>query len=272
MGQIKIQSKLNTRHPTKGHPMNPRPLAVQLYSVRERLAQDYASTLRQVADIGYAGVEPFGDPATLREQAALIADLGLAVPSAHVSFPNTPENREAALRSADAYGTECIIASVMPEGWASRDAVERTIEAINAASAFAQQNGLTFGYHNHWWEYESVDGIRPYKLLLDRADPALIFQIDIYWVQTAGLDPARVIAEHGERATLLHVKDGPADSGESDMVAVGAGAVDVRAAVEAADHADWLIVELDRCATDMLTAVRESYAYLTEEGLGHGRE
>jgi sugar phosphate isomerase/epimerase len=239
--------------------------------VRERLAQDYESTLRQVSDIGYAGVEPFGDPANLREQAALIADLGLAVPSAHVSFPDTDENREAALRSADAYGTKRIIASVMPEGWATRDTVERTIEAINEASAFAQKNGLTIGYHNHWWEYEAVDGILPYKLLLNRADPALIFQIDIYWVQTAGLDPARVVAEHGERATVLHVKDGPADSGESDMVAVGAGTVDVQAAVEAADHADWLIVELDRCATDMMTAVWESYEYMTREGLARGR-
>jgi len=251
--------------------MNPRPLAVQLYTVRELLAQDYASTLRQIADIGYAGVEPFGDPANLRDQAALIADLELAVPSAHVSFPSTDEARKAALRSADAYGTKRIVASVMPDGWATPDEIDRTIDAINRASAFAQENGLEFAYHNHWWEYESVEGILPYKLLLDRADPALRFEIDIYWVQTGGADPARVIAEHGERVPLLHVKDGPADSGQSDMVAVGAGVVDIRAAVEAAAHADWLIVELDRCATDMMTAVAESYAYLTGEGLAHGR-
>jgi len=252
--------------------MNARPLAVQLYSVRERLAQDYESTIREIADIGYAGVEPFGNPDNLRDQAALIADLGLRVPAAHIGFPDSDESREAALASANAYGTKRIVASVMPEGWAATDAIDRSVEAINRASAFAGENGLVFAYHNHWWEYEEVEGVLPYRVLLDRADPALCFEIDIYWAQTGGADPARVIAEHGERATLLHVKDGPADSGQSDMVAVGAGAVDVRAAVEAAEHADWLIVELDRCATDMMTAVRESYDYLIGEGLAHGRE
>ena len=35
--------------------------------------------------------------------------------------------------------------------------------------------------------------------------------------------------------------------------------------------AAWLIVELDHCATDMFTAIDNSYRYLVDRGLGHGR-
>ena len=34
----------------------------------------------------------------------------------------------------------------------------------------------------------------------------------------------------------------------------------------------WLIVELDRCDTDMFTAVEESYKYLTSNGLAEGNK
>jgi sugar phosphate isomerase/epimerase len=77
----------------------------------------------------------------------------------------------------------------------------------------------------------------------------------------------------GQRAPLLHVKDGPAGPDtDADMVAVGDGQVDYPAIIAAAEGtAEWLIVELDRCATDMMTAVERSYHYLVGEGLAHGK-
>ena len=57
------------------------------------------------------------------------------------------------------------------------------------------------------------------------------------------------------------------------MTAVGAGALDIPAIVATSrGTAEWLIVELDACATDMLTAVKASYQYLTEHELAKGRE
>ncbi|MCB0231676.1 MAG: sugar phosphate isomerase/epimerase, partial [Anaerolineae bacterium] len=64
--------------------------------------------------------------------------------------------------------------------------------------------------------------------------------------------------------------DGPATE-KDPMVAVGQGVMDFPAIIPAATGAQWLIVELDRCATDMMVAVDESYRYLTGEGLAHGR-
>ena len=101
----------------------------------------------------------------------------------------------------------------------------------------------------------------------------MLFEIDIYWVKTAGMDPARVMEELGPRAPLVHVKDGPADQIDSPMVAVGTGSLDIPGILHAGEgFSETHIVELDRCATDMLTAVRESYRYLTSEGLARGNK
>ena len=108
--------------------------------------------------------------------------------------------------------------------------------------------------------------------MLENLDPAVFFQIDTYWVQTAGLDPARVVKELGRRAPLLHIKDGPAVKGEPH-VAAGDGVMDFPDIVQAAgDAAKWLIIELDDCATDMMTAVEKSYRYLAGKGLAYGNK
>lgn len=251
--------------------MSTLPVAIQLYTLRESLQDDFAGVVTRLAEIGYAGVEPFGAPDNLAETAALFRDLGLAVPSAHVPFPSA-ENRATVLGIAQAYGLTRIVAGKGPDDFKTLDDVKRTCAEFNEIGRWAADNGLAFGVHNHWWEYLAVAGRPVYRVMHELIDPSVFFQVDIYWVQVGGQDPAAVVAELGDRARLLHVKDGPAENRDQLMTAVGAGALDIPAIIQAgAGSVEWLIVELDRCATDMMAAVEQSYRYLTQEGLGHGR-
>ena len=109
-----------------------------------------------------------------------------------------------------------------------------------------------------------------FDVMLELVDPGVVFEVDTYWVQTGGQSAAELVKRLGDRAPLLHIKDGPATEKEP-MVAVGQGVLDFPTIIPAATGAQWLIVELDRCATDMLDAVDESYRYLVGEGLAHGR-
>ncbi|MCI0709887.1 MAG: sugar phosphate isomerase/epimerase [Chloroflexi bacterium] len=246
------------------------PIGLQLYTVREQLKDDYSGVIHRLADIGYAGVEPFGVPDNLDEQAALLKELDFQIPSAHVPVPEG-EKLADVLRIARIYGISRVIAGYGPDEFRTLDEVKRTCERLNGVAQDLGQHGLTFGYHNHWWEIEPVEGQRPYEIMLQELDPAIFFEVDVYWAKVGGLDPVQFIKESGQRATFLHIKDGPADAPKSDMVAAGQGVIDITAVIEAAEHAEWLIVELDRCATDMLEAVEASYRYLVNEGLGHGR-
>ena len=87
--------------------------------------------------------------------------------------------------------------------------------------------------------------------------------MDTYWVAVAGVDPVTVLNEIGSRAHLLHLKDGPGIKGQPN-VAVGQGVLDVPAILKACEgSADWVIVEFDRCATDIMIAVEESCQFLS---------
>lgn len=240
----------------------PAPLALQLYTVRNELRQDFERTVHRVAEFGYAGVEPFHDMGITPEQAgALFRKLGLAVPSAHLPAP-LDDQRDEVLEAAAALGSSRVVSGYSPEEFSTLDGIYRCCDDFNEAGEAAAAAGLHFGVHNHWWEFTRVSGEYPWRILLERLEPEVFFELDVYWVATAGLDPVDVLTELGSRAPLLHVKDGPAVQGKP-MTAVGQGTLDIPGIIAAnAAHTEWLIVELDECATDMMQAVAESREYL----------
>ncbi len=247
------------------------PIALQLYSIREQLENDFEGGVRRIADMGYVGVEPAGFPGTTPKQAAaLFKELGLAVPSAHVALP-VGDAKQQTLDTMHALGSTRIVSGRGPNQFETPDKVKRSCERFNEASAVAVENGMTFGIHNHWWEFMPMDGRHVYNLMLDHLAPEVFFQVDTYWVRTAGLDPASVVRELGARAPLLHIKDGPGEK-DKPMTAVGDGVMDFPSIVEAAgSNVEWMIVELDKCDGDMMEAVEKSHAYLTSKGLAEGK-
>ncbi len=247
------------------------PSAVQLYSLRAELARDPQAPIRRLAEIGYVGVEPFGlNRSNVSQAEALYRELDLAVPSVHVPLP-LGKDRDDVLAVAETLRCTRVVSSGQRDDFSSPDGIKRTCERLNDAQAVAAQNGLQFIYHNHEWEFQMVDGRRAFDTLLECLGPEVAFEVDTYWAQTGGIDPAALIARLGERVPLLHLKDGPCVRGEP-MVALGEGLVDLKAAVAAGEpHAEWAIVEMDLCATDMLAALEQSYRYLTSTGLAYGR-
>lgn len=251
------------------------PIGLQLYSVREALSKDFAGTMRKIADMGYIGVEtatfPGSTPAAARQ---LFDDLGLVVIAAHSPLP-LGEKQAEVLGTMDILGCKYLVCPWLnpDEHFKTADQVKRTAELLNQGSTVARAHGLELVYHNHHFEYLKVEeGEYAYKLLMQHLAPEVMVQIDTYWVQVAGLNPVDVIREWGQRAPLLHIKDGPGVRGEP-MTALGEGIMDIPAVVKAGEGVtEWLIVELDACATDMLEAVARSYRYLVGRGLALGKK
>lgn len=249
------------------------PIGIQLYSVREAMNGNFDATVARIAEMGYIGVETAGFPGTTPQDAArLFSKLGLQVSSAHAPLPLGDQKNEV-LDTMAALGTKRLVCpALMRDKFNTLDGIKQVCDVLNEAVVVCKENGLELGYHNHWWEYLTVEGRRANEVMLEHLDSSIYFELDTYWIQTAGPDPVDIIRSLGKRAPLLHIKDGPANV-EKAMTAVGDGVVDVTAIVNAGDGvAEWLIVELDRCDTDMMEAVEKSYIYLVGEGLAKGNK
>src|SRR5215510_13707049 len=107
------------------------PIALQLYTIRDLLAQDFEGTLRQVADMGYLGVETanvFGDsPASA---AKLFGELGLMVSGAHSPLPLGDQKQEVIDTMEALNCKRLIVAWQPPEKYKSLDGIKSICETL----------------------------------------------------------------------------------------------------------------------------------------------
>ncbi len=192
--------------------------------------------------------------------------------SAHVAAAS-PDELNASLDELQPLGCDAVVVAFLPPAaFADRDSVLRSAELLNIGSGVAASRGAALGYHNHFWEFQTmIDGRPAWDVFFEHLDPGVFAELDIYWAAVGGVDPAETCRSLGDRLRLVHVKDGPADDPSNPMVAVGSGTLDIPGVLEAASAAAWHVVELDRCATDMFDAITDSYAFLTGNGLSQGR-
>ena len=245
-----------------------RPVALQLYTVRDQLTADRPGVLKRLAGFGYRTVEPYDvltDPDVLRAE---LDAAGLAVCSVHTR--PFGDDAEAAFRGVRTVGANtAIVPHIVPERFADADSVRAVAGELNEAARRAAQHGLRLGYHNHDFELSSLIGGRPaLEVLAGQLDPEVILEVDTYWAAVGGQDVPALLGRLGDRVRYLHVKDGPVTK-DDPMTAVGGGRMPVAEILAACPSAEWHVVELDRCATDMLTAVRESAEWLTGHGLAN---
>jgi sugar phosphate isomerase/epimerase len=239
------------------------PLSLQLYSVREALAQDFHGTLKRVADIGFTMVEPYDFVSQADQLTKGFAEFGLSAPTAHLRFLDADLNET--FSTAARIGIPTVIDPfVDPSKWTSRDDILATADALNAAVATAAEHGVRIGYHNHAFELANViDGVTGLEILADALDPAVILELDTYWAAVGGQDVVALLGRLGDRVHFIHIKDGPIEADPLTQVAVGSGKMPVWDVIAAATNVEVGVVELDAFAGDMFDAVTDSLAYLT---------
>lgn len=242
------------------------PPAVQLYSVREQLPGDRKGVLRRIAAAGYGAVEAVS---VLSDPDGMRADLdaaGLTVCSVH-AIPSG-EQADGLLAAAKTLSAGTVIVPHLPPArFATAESIAGVATELNQMAARAADAGLRFGYHNHDFELSSIVAGRPaLEVLASSLDDGVLLEIDTYWAAVGGQDVPALLRRLGDRVRFLHVKDGPITR-EDPMTAVGAGRMPIAEILAAAPSAEWHIVELDRCATDMLTAVEQSLQWLASHGL-----
>jgi sugar phosphate isomerase/epimerase len=237
-------------------------ISVQLYSVRADFAAHPEDTLRRLATIGFQQVEPYGVVENLAVLRDALPTFGLTAPTAHARLIGADQH--AVFQAAAELGIGVVIDPMVPaDRWQDPADIVVTAAALNNAAKIAGEYGVTVGYHNHWWELQSRIGAgSALEYLADRLDPALVLEVDTYWVTAGGEDAPALLGRLGGRVKALHIKDGALATDASGQVPAGQGQVPVPAVLAAAPDA-LRVVEFDRYAGDIFGGLAASYAYLT---------
>lgn len=192
------------------------PAGLQLYSVREQMAQNLDSTLAAVHTAGFVEVEAATLPKLpARDIRAALDRASLRCPSAHRSFVDLTTRFDEVTSYDKELGCTYVICPVPARRPGGDSHAPMTLadwqycaEQFNAIGEKANGVGLHFGYHNHTGEFIPVEGKVPYLELLRLTDPAKVtFEMDCGWVMAGGADPVKLMQDHPHRFSMLHVKD-----------------------------------------------------------------
>jgi sugar phosphate isomerase/epimerase len=246
------------------------PVALQLYTVRDEMAKDFKGTVRKVGQMGYAGVELAGTGGlSADEMRELLSEAKLKLAASHVGLGPLETELDQVLAYYQGLNTKYLGVPALPTEMRNPAGFRKAAAAMNKAGAALKKAGYALYYHNHAFEFDVIDGVRGIDILYNETDPALVkLQMDVYWVQYAGADPASMIKQYSGRFPLIHLKDMVGAGAERTWAEVGEGVIDFTPifAASEAQGVEWYIVEQDRCARPSLESAKLSLQNLKKWG------
>ncbi len=271
-------------------------VGLQLFTLFTTIDKDVPGTLKMVSGVGYKELESafsmkggfYGMPA--KEFAALAKANGLAWVSHHVggapfkmppggfkvpgadttkpapkmampTMKNLKENSQEIIDEVAAGGVKYLVCASIPLGNAAE--IKEAVAILNKSGEAAKKAGLTLCYHNHTHEFQIVDGLVPYNVLLtETSQDTLKFELDLGWATLAGADPVALFEKNPGRFPLWHVKD--INKETKKPVEVGTGMVDFKRIFAAAKVSgmEHFFVEQDM-APSPTANITASYQYIT---------
>jgi sugar phosphate isomerase/epimerase len=183
---------------------------LQLWTVKEEMAEDPSATLTKLAGFGYTSLESFeGDQGIFwgksnKEFKKFVGGLGMKLVSSHCKIE---ENFERKAGLAAEIGMKYL---VCPMNGAQKNIEDfkRFAEEFNACGEVCRKNGLRFAYHNHDYSFKELDNEIPQDVMMNLTDQALVdFEMDIYWTITAGVNPLKYMQKYPGRFKMVHIKD-----------------------------------------------------------------
>lgn len=239
-------------------------VGIQLYTIRDAMSADTPGSLKKVSDLGYKNLELAGysngkfygyTPAEFKK---MVNDLDMDIISSHTQVEAAGITLENAKLMADAHAELGVKYCIQP--WVNDEdrqveTYKKMIAEWNKVGAIMKERGIQFGYHNHNFEFDTLDGLVPYyDLFMPELDADLVtMELDLFWASKAGQDPVEMFNKYPGRFQLLHMKDMRTNEDpfynvyKEDVCSVGEGVIDFKRILAAKETAGtkYLFVEDD---------------------------
>ncbi len=239
------------------------PIALQLFTVRDRIENDVEGTLRKIKNLGYDGIEvcngSYGmDPLEFK---ALCDNIGLEIISAHVGAGSIINETEETLDLYKKLGVSYIAIPALWGDYAYGESQhDEMMRKLNIISGTFKENGIQVLFHNHMWEFKK-DGENYIldNILSTFGNDNLLPEIDVCWATVGHGNASDYMKKYDSRCPVVHLKDfyckgdhefsknNYREPAEFALRPVGYGRVDMIEVLDTAEAigAKWLIVEQD---------------------------
>jgi len=245
-------------------------IGLQLYTVRDQTSRDLNFTLRKLAEIGYNNLEAAGyadgkfygmEPGDFRK---LMKDHGMNLLSSHCGI--TEENAAEVIKAHRKAGVDYIVLPWIDLYETYAGNFLAVAKRLNKLGELCRKEKISFGYHNHDFEFANTQKGIGFDLMIENTDPDLVFfQLDVYWVKKAGYSALDYFRKYPGRFELLHLKDMAAGTASEDTE-IGTGIIDFKAIMEARKMSGmkYFFIEQDNPKGDSLESVATSYQNLKQ--------
>lgn len=244
------------------------------YTYRNEFQKDVPGTLDAILALGIRDMEfsnLFGK--TAAELRGLLDERGMVCSSFGVSYDDLVKKTDEVAANAKALGAKFVRVAWIPHEapFTLERAKQAAAEFNRAGRQLRERHGLTFCYHNHGYEFVKHGEGTLFDLLLAETEPQDVsFELDILWAHFPGANPAELLERYGARFKLLHLKDlkmgVPGDlTGKTDsenVVALGAGQLDIPAVLKAAREAGVQHYYIEDESSRIATQVPQTIQYL----------
>ena len=253
-------------------------LAVQMFTVREHTntAADLAETLRRIREIGYEAVQvscvgamngekPEVDAKLARK---MLDDNGLRCIATHRPLDQLKNHTDAEIEFHQILGCDYAAFGGIFGGDQSYEQYRTFASEAKEIIEKLKPAGIRFGHHNHSHEFArpELKGKTLEDILIDEATPELMLELDLYWIENAGLNCVRILERCHGRVPVIHLKDKEVELGKNEtrMAPIGEGNMDWSSIIPACKAAgvDWYAVEQDNCYRDPFDCLKSSFDYL----------
>ena len=182
-------------------------VGIQLYGVRNTIAEDFEGTLKEIAEMGYEYVEFAGYHGRSAAEIKEILDkYGLKCISVHQGLDFYNDDPDSAAEFLRTFGVKYSVIPHYSEALlAGGDQWEKTRARFSGVAEVLRRHGMVLGYHNHDFEFNKYEGKYLFDYIFDEVDA--VPEIDTCWVHYAGVSPVEKILEYTGKVEIVHLKD-----------------------------------------------------------------
>jgi sugar phosphate isomerase/epimerase len=223
---------------TKAQRLYTFPFGIEAYTFRRSLPTSPSKTLDTIKMMGFTEIEGMEGNMSLQEYKKLCSERGISIPAIGADYEELIQHPDSVVHRAKILGSHYVMCAWIPhhDGVFTFEDAKKAVADFNKAGKILLENGITFCYHAHGYEFQPYQKGTLLDYIINNTNPAWVsFEMDIFWIQFGGGNPAQLLKKYGHRWRLMHLKDMrkgtkkdlTGNTSEENNVTLGSGELDI---------------------------------------------